>query len=186
VPNTFDNGELYDSIVLGGTTSPGKVTLSGHDRVIGWDVKKGSGQSGATTTRTSEDPIEFTCSFYLVNDPSLGIDDIAEWEDFATLIRSTVNGATPQPLDIYHPDLASNDITSVVLSRFGGVVHDGMGGQTVAVKFLEYRPPKPKGGTPKGSATKPKTATAPAFDPNAEANAELARLTNQYQRTPWG
>lgn len=181
--NPIDNEELYQGIVLGGTLSPGKVTLSGHDRVIGWDVKKGSGQSGATTTRSSEDPVEFTCTFYLVMDPSYGIDDFSAWEDFATLIDSTVSGPTPQPLDIYHPDLATNKIQSVVLKSMGGVVHDGKGGQTIAVKFIEYKPPKPKGGTPKGSVTKPKSAKA--ADPNAEANAELARLTSQYAQTPW-
>lgn len=185
-PSPFETPELYESIVLAGTTSPGRVTLSGHDREIGWDVKKGSGQAGATTTRTSEDPIAFTCTFYLVQDIASGIDDQAEWEDFETLIWSTVDGETPQPLDIYHPHLASRNITSVVLKKMGGAVDDDKGGRTIAVQFLEYRPPKPKGGTPKGSATKPKGAQGKAPDPDQAALDELAKLTDQYKRTPWG
>jgi hypothetical protein len=181
-PNPVDNEELYDAIVLGGQRSPGVVALSGHDRVIGWDVKKGAGQSGATTTRTSEDPAEVTCSFYLVKDDAQGIDDFAQWPAFLALAKSTVAGAKPKALDIYHPDLAENDIKSVVLKKVGGVVHDGMGGQTRTLVFLEYRPPKPKGGTPKASGTKKPKEN----DPNAEALAELARLTKQYQDTPWG
>lgn len=179
MPNPYENPELFDSIVLAGVSSPGVVTLSGHDRVIGWDIKKGTGQTGATTTRTSEDPIEFTCTFYLVKDDSLGIDDFAAWDSFATLIRSTVAGKKPKALDIYHPDLAANDIKSVVLKSFGGVVHDRKGGQTIAVKLLEYRPPKPKGGTPTGSKVK-------KADPDQAALDELKKLTDEYKRTPWG
>lgn len=173
-PNPIDDEELFAGIVLGGQRSPGQVTLSGHDRKIGWDIKKGAGQAGATTTRTSEDPVEFTCAFYLAT-----LEDFAAWPSFDALIRSTVNGPSPKALDVYHPDLATNRITSVVLSSFGGVIHDGKGGQTITVKLLEYRPPKPKGGTPKGSKSN-------GPDPDAEAKAELARLTQQYKDTPWG
>lgn len=182
-PNPIEEEDLYNCITLAGVRSPGQVTISGHDRTIGWDVKKGSGQTGATTTRTSEDPVEFTCTFSLLKDDTLGIDDYESWPAFATLINSTIVGKEPKALDIYHPDLAANDIISVVLKKFGGLVHDGKGGAKIAITFLEYRPPKPKGGTPKGSATKPKTK---APDPNQAALDELARLTATYKATPWG
>ncbi len=178
-PNPIDNEDLYTGIFLAGVRSPGRVTLSGHDRKVGWDIKKGAGQSGATTTRSSEEPVEFTASFYLVKDVAQGIDDFADWPAFLDLINSTVAGKTPKALDVYHPDLASNDIKSVVKGTVLGTVHDGKGGQTIAVKLLEYRPPKPAGGTPSGSATKKP-------DPNADVKAELAKLTAEYQKTPWG
>jgi hypothetical protein len=189
VPNAIDDADLYGSIVLAGVRSPGVVTLSGHNRKIGWDVKKAPGQSGASTTRTSEDPVEFTASFFLVKDDAQGIDDISAWPAFLDLIKSTVAGTTPKALDIYQPDLAENDIKSVVLSEIGGVVHDGMGGQTRTIKFLEYRPAKAKGGSPSGSNAKPKAKTSPGVnpnDPNAAANAELEALRKQYEATPWG
>jgi hypothetical protein len=173
--SAVDNPELYDVIVLAGKKSPGVVKITGHDRVIGWDIKKGPGQSGATTTRTSEDPAEVKCDFYLVD-----ADEFAAWEEFLKLARTSISGATPKALDVYHPDLARNDIKSVVLKAIGGVVHDGKGGETHSLTFLEYRPPKPKGGSPKGSKSK-KTP-----DPDAERLAELARLTEQYKATPWG
>lgn len=184
-PNPIDDEELYDAIYLAGVRSPGKVTLSGHDRKIGWDIKKGSAQSGASMSRSSEDPIEFTASFYLVRDDAIGVDDFAEWPAFLALIQSTVASATPKALDIYHPDLAEVDIKSVVEGTLQGTVHDGKGGQTKNVKFIEYRPAKSKGGSPSGSKSKPKTAGA-APDPNQAALDELARLTKQYQDTPWG
>jgi hypothetical protein len=183
-PNPLDDSELYDGIVLGGVKSPGKVTLSGHDRKINWDVKAGAGQSGATTTLKDIPPIEFSVAFYLLRDDAQGIDDFIDWPAFRETINSTIAGPKPKALDIYHPDLAANGIKSVVLASFGGTVHDGKGGQTITVKFQEYKPPKPKTGTPSGSKTNGKVPAPP--DPNAEANAQLAALTKQYQATPWG
>jgi hypothetical protein len=172
--NPIEFEDLYDSIILGGVTSPGKVTLSGHDRKIGWKVNEAQGQAGATMSRTSEPPVEFTASFYLAD-----AEDIDAWPAFDGLIRSTVSGPKPKALDIYHPDLVTNRIVSIVLSSFGGVVHDGKGGQTIAVKLQEYRPPKAAAGTPLGSKSK-------GPDPNQAAKDELAALTKKYQESPWG
>jgi hypothetical protein len=182
-PNPIDHGELFDSIILAGEISPGKVTLSGHDRKASWDVKKGPGLTGATTTLKEIPPIEFTASFYLVRDDAQGIDQISEWPLFLRVIDSTISGPKPKAVDIYHPDLASQTppITSVCKAGVAGVVHDGKGGQTVAVKFQEYRSPKPAGGTPSGSKTKAKKE-----DPEAAALAEIARLTAVAEKTPWG
>jgi hypothetical protein len=181
MPNPIDNPELYKSVVLAGVTSPGQVTLSGHERKINWDIKTAPGQSGATTTLKDIPPAEFTASFYLVRDDVLGIDDFEEWPEFQKLIDSTVADAKPKALDVYHPDLASNDIKSVVKASIGGVQHDGKGGQIITVKFLEYRPPKKKGGSPSGSKSKPKTP-----DPDQAALDELKKLSDEYKKTPWG
>ncbi len=176
-PNPITDDELYQSVVLGGVRSPGKVTLSGHDRVVKWDVKDGNGQSGASTTLKNIPLIEFTATFYLADQ-----EDFDAWPAFHDVIDSTVNGPKPKALDIYHPDLVVQNINSVTKGSVGGVVHDGKGGQTIAVKFQEYKPPKPKGGSPNGSGTK-KPKAAP--DPNAAANAEILKLTKQFQDAPW-
>ncbi len=175
--NVVDDEYLYNSIIMGGMLSPGKVTLSGHDRKTEWDIKHGPNLDGATTTLKGSLPIEFTASFQLVKDVGQGIDDYAEWDKFEPIILSTVNGRKPQARDIYHPDLARNDIRSVVKASVGGFVYDGKGGATVVVKFQEYRPPKKQGGTPLGSKK-----SGP--DPNADVKAELAKLTAQYQQIP--
>jgi hypothetical protein len=180
MPNVLDNEDLYNVITLGTVTSPGRVTLSGHNRKITWDIKEGQGLNGATTTLKAIPPIEFSASFYLLRDPGQGIDDYATWDAFQDLIRSTVAATPPTPLDIYHPDLARNDIKSVCAAEIGGPVYDGKGGCTIVVKFQEYRPPKKQGGTPSGSKK-----GGPA-DPNADLKAQLERLTQQYQATPWG
>ncbi len=177
-PNPWDDPDLFDSIDLGGLRSPGVVKLSGHDDKTTWDVKAGSGQTGATMTRKGTAPPEFTATFFLADN-----DDIGAWPAFRDQINSTVVGST-KALDVYHPDLAASQIHSVVKGTIGGVTHDGKGGQTIVVKFQVYAPPVKATGTPNGSASKSKSNAAP--DPNAEANAELAALTKQYQATPWG
>ena len=178
MPNILDNEDLYKSVVLKGVASPGQVTLSGHDSSVQWDVKGGPSLNGATTTLRSRLPIKFSASFYLLRDVSQGIDDFADWPTFAKLINSTVS-STPQALDIYHPDLAANDIKSVVKATIGGTTYDGLGGATVVVKFQEYRPPKKRGGTLLGSQKQ-------GPDPNADLKNQITNLTTQYQNTPWG
>lgn len=173
-PDPINDPDLYDSIELGGIRSPGTVTLSGHDREIDWDVKVGPGTTGGTTTLKAEKLITFTATFKLTD-----ADDIAAWPAFRDLINSTVQGSKAKALDVYHPDLAVNGIKSVVKAAIGGVVHDGKGGQTISVKLIEYRPPKPAKVTPLAAPNK-------GADPNAAAKAELAALTAQYQATPWG
>lgn len=183
--NVFDNEVLFESIVVAGQASPGVVTVE-FERAIGWDVKKGKGQKGATITRTGEGPAEITCTFLLVRDDAEGVDDVAEWPEFEALLRSSISGATPKPLDFYYPDTIEQDITSIVLKSIGSPKRDGKGGETRVVKLLEYRPPEDQGGTAAGSRAKPAPKKPSAPDPDAERLAELARLTDVYNRTPWG
>lgn len=180
MPNVFENEDLYNSIVLAGNTSPGVVALSGHDRKHVWDVKSGPSLSGASVTLKETPPIEFTATFYLVLDPAQGVDDFAAWTDFQAVIDSSLAGTTPKALDIYHPDLAANGITSVVKATVGGMTYDGRGGGIVSVKFQEYRPPKKKG----GDVAPGKAPGQP--DPNADLKDQISKLTQQYQQTPWG
>ena len=175
MPNVIDNEDLYRAIVLGPDLSPGQVTLSGHDRKIEWDVKAGQSLDGATVTRKKIPPIEFTASFQLVKDDAQGIDDFALWEPFQQVLESmSVSSATPTARAAYHPDLARNKITSVVVSSIGGMVYDGKGGGRIVVKFQEYRPPKTKGGSVVG-------AQQTKVDPNADLKAQVVALTTRYQ-----
>ena len=175
-PDPINDPELFDSLEIGGVRSPGVVKLSGHDRKINYDVKAGKGQSGASSTLKDIPLGTFKAAFYLADEEEIG-----QWPAFRAHVYATVYGSTVQAFDVYHPDLAANKFKSVTLLNFGGVVHDGKGGQTITIDFQEYCPPKPKGGSANGSAAKKK-----ATDPNAAANAELAALTAQYAATPWG
>jgi hypothetical protein len=61
------------------------------------------------------------------------------------------------------------------------MIHDGRGGASVTVEFIEYKPPKPKPAA--GAKAKPGAPVAGAgsgkqkpYDPNAAAKAELSAL----------
>lgn len=164
----------WDKIYLFGVPSPGVVTLSGHKRPIGWDIKKASGQDGATNTRKGEPLGRFTASFHLVDDPYLG-SDFDQWPTFEKLIRSSVSSSVPVALPVYHPELERNGFTAVVLEEMGEMKPDGKGGANIAVKFIEYRPPKPK---PPASTQKPE-AESEADRRIQEAEAELDALLEE-------
>ena len=176
VINPLDDPALYNVVELGGVQSPGRVTITGHDRKQGWDIKEGQWAEGRDDNALDGRP----CRVHLLVLPG-GPRDFDAWPTFLATVNSTADGAAPLALDIYHPDLAEVGITSVVKATVAGTTHDGMGGQTKVVKFLEYRPPAPARGSPKGSK-----ASAKAPNPNQAALDELARLTAEYQRTPWG
>ncbi len=172
----INDPELFNVIDLGGVKSPGVVTLSGHDDVVDWDVKAAEGQKGASMTRKGSKPIAFKASFYLATEEQIG-----QWPAFRDAINATVRGTTVTAVDIYHPRLATQGISSVVKGAIGGATDDGKGGQTIVVTFQVYAPPVAAGGSPSGSK-----ASTKKNDPNAAANAELAALTAQYKATPWG
>lgn len=176
MPNPIDNEDLYNSILLNNVRSPGQVTLSGHERNETWDIKKADGAGGARSTYKGDEIAQFQASFYLVKDPILGIDEYADWEAFAAVINSSISAKhKPKALPIYHPDLAANDIKSVCKATIGGMQHDGKGGATVVVKFIEYRPPKPASGIPVSAKTTPP-------DPNADLKAQIEGLLVQAQQ----
>lgn len=179
--------EEIDTLVLAGVRSPGQVKLSGHDRTHAWDEKPGDGQDGASLTYKGKKLATFTATFDLVNDPTLGNDDLAAWDAFAKVIESTTSGTEITALDIYHPDLARNGIKAIVQGKVGGMQRGDDGRATVAVEFKEYAPPKKKSGSPQGSKAKSTTAGSgvtpdgapfgpPAPDPNQAAKDELAAL----------
>jgi hypothetical protein len=181
----YEDPDAYDVIVLGTMTSPGVVTLSGHDRDKNWDTQAAKGKQGATEILNGDPILEFTATFALAGDEiGADSDDFSQWAIFKRLIESTTNGPTPVALPIYHPDLAEQRVTEVVLGSMGGGKHDGKGGKTYAVKFREYKPPKPKPTVKAIAKPGQGTAAASAPDPNAAAKAQLAGLLAQAQAPP--
>jgi hypothetical protein len=175
-----EEGDDLDFIVLGITPSPGLCKISGHDRYKNWDVQKAKGQAGASSELGGDDIGTFTVTFYLYDEA-----DFAQWDDFEKLIQSMTAGPRPVATPIYHPDLARQRFTEVSSGGIGARVHDGLGGASHAVKFIEYKPPKPKvtakaqakpgaGGNTPGRPAKP--------DPNAAAKAQLSALVAEARK----
>ncbi len=181
--NPFDYPELYSATVLGDTKSPGTVTLSGHERKAEWEVTKAKGTTGAATKLVGMPPTQFTATYKLSADSqdTNGEDDFTRWDRYQAKCESTINGPSPAALPIYHPDLARNGITEVVLVSIGGMSHDDNGGATVSVVYSEFRPekPKPVTGTKAGTSVAAAKGVPPKRDPNAEAKKELASLVEK-------
>lgn len=182
--NPIDSEELYDRLLISGVFSPGFVTLSGHDREYQFDVKESDGKSGSTAEYKGEKTAQFVATFQLVKDDTMELDEFAEWDLFQPMLEKSLATKPPSALAVYHPDLARNGIWAVSIKKIGGMQHDGQGGATVAVEFLEHRPPKAKGGSPKpkaAGASEGGTGKAPKVDPNADLQEELAGLDQAWK-----
>lgn len=174
LPYWYD--EEYSVLILGDTVSPGKFTiLSGAGKPKNWDIQAPKGTTGASTRLNGDKPRLIKTRFDLTTQA-----DFDAWESFARLIDSMTAGTAPFALPVYHPDLARANVTEVTNGGIGDAVHDGRGGVSHTVDFLEYKPEKPKtagkpaakgAGKVAGPAGKP-----PKPDPNARAKAELAAL----------
>lgn len=180
---------LYASIILGNATSPGTVTLSGHDSIENWDVQEAKGTTGASTTLNGKTPGTFTATFYLASDSDdeQGENDFTRWENFQKVIESTISGATPVAISIYHPDLCRNGITEVVKDSISGMTHDSKGGATVVVVFRKYVPAKPKPAVkpkskPTAGGAASKGAPPKKEDPNAAAKKKLNGLVDEAKK----
>ena len=182
VPHDYLEPEYYSRILLGTTWSPGVVTLTGFDRDQNWDVQQAKGSTGASSALNGAPIGQFQASFYLADQ-----DDEDAWHDFQALIESTTNGPKPSALSIFHPDLALNGFVDVCNAGVGGLIRDERGGKTVQVKFIEYRPLKPK---PVAKAS-PKSNSGESVrygvgvsedDPNYKAKEELRQLTEEASK----
>lgn len=188
--NPIDNEDLYNSVIIDGRRSPGTVSFDGHERRDRWEKKSAPGQDGAGMTRNGDDPTEFTATFYLATPQ-----EWEEWTGYRKIIDDTVEGSAVKAKDIYHPDLADNGIKSIVRASIAGAKNDGKGGRIVAVRLLEYRPPKKKpvaGATPSGATRYSREIVwdngknVRRQDPKKAGDDELERLRRQYEETPWG
>jgi len=158
-----NNADAWNRLIVNGVASPGTVRLSGHKKEIGWDIKDASGQDGGTTTRKGEPVKQFSATFTLLDDPFVG-SDFADWDAFQAMLELSVVTDPPTALDIVHPDLQRNGVGAASVKSIGEMALDGLGGATIVVEFLEYRPAKKK---PPGSSQSPK-ATGDS-DPRVDA-----------------
>jgi len=177
LPYLYD--EEYSVIILGTMPSPGVMVASGHDRFKSWTIKAPNGTSGASTVLNGDKPAEFMCTFQIASDEfTEGLTELDKWAAFRRIVDSMTSGPKPIALPIYHPDLAEQGITEVTSGGIGGAVPDGMGGKLYTVKFLEYRPLKPKPVAKAAAVPGVRQGTTAIVkpDPNAAAKGRLAAL----------
>lgn len=172
--------EQWDVLRIGTMRSPGVVRLSGPGLVVGWDIQNASAQAGAVTKRINEPLKEFEAEFDLSNETDeYGFTDFDRWADFEAYIREMIASRTKSfARDVYHPDLARLQITSVTLKSIGMLQPDGKGGGKIQAKFIEHRPPKPM-----RSVASTKTEGDKKID---QATKDIADLQNEWKKLDGG
>jgi len=155
--NPFTQPEQYDFLNVSGVISPGLFKLEGGSRPYKWDIKDAAGVQGATESyrglRPSED-IKGQFLFWTA-------DQVTEfYESFVVLLHYDATKKTALPVDVLHPVLAANGITSLITTSVGPLEHLDKQLWGVTVEFKEYNPAKKKNVTTTPNKTKTTTNTA--------------------------
>ena len=172
--------DAYDSFFLAGKQSPGVCRFTGLPVVEeGWKKQEPKGKDGGELDRSGRPLIEFAVSIYLWDEPSIGLDHFAAWDDFLEVILTPIAKSSQKALDIYHPLLERLGIGSVVVKSWGQPVPDGKGGATASIAFIQYAPPKKTAtGKPKGSKSGGGEGEGP--DPNQDVKDEAKKALEDF------
>src|ERR1700744_4759564 len=156
--NPLVNPGAYNSVTCAGIKSPGVFKLTGGARKYKWDIKDAAAAQGATETfqgwKVSED-IRGRFEFWMPEQ----IDYF--YATFLPVLKYDATKKNPvESIEIFHPALLANDISSVVTLHVGPLTHEGQQLWVVEVEWAEYRP------APKKNAT----STPKSTNTNGDAN----------------
>lgn len=187
--NPIETPSAFYTALVGGVLLPGVIPpdgLEGWELLTDYEIKKGKGVDDATITDTGDPPptgkIKTQIWRYgIAGDPN----DFADLVSFNRMLRAARRAK--KALDIVHPIVNAQEVTSVVVKSIGKLTAEGGGLYTVEYEFLKWVPqPKASGGTPSGSQDKDKTApdgsTEKEDDPNADAKKELEKKIQEAQQ----
>jgi hypothetical protein len=175
--NPIDHPDAY-ALIVAGARAPGEVRILEGDNESNWDDKEADGQEGASTTYKGRKLKTFKTKHDLVVDPINDVDEITQWEDFVVFLAAATAGEKPVAFDVWHPDLATQEITSATPRKWTVLRHDGFGGASAEVYWKEHHPPKPKppAGTSGSKSKSSKDGRTYGDDKVDEAKAELESL----------
>ena len=136
IPHPEDDGESWDTLILGNFNMPGIWTVDGvAERVI--DVKKPKGQDGARFKDEGYKPAELMFVGQIV--------DRDEWKTMSNALKDIhprKKGSASEPLACEHPGLAYLGVSNVNVTRIVTPrIRDGI--LEVRIAALEWVP-KPK------------------------------------------
>ena len=183
--NPVDNPDLFETVTIAGVTWSGTAVIAGLHYEMGWTVQEADGENGATVTRKGRVLSKFTIRLDIVRDPSLGIDQFAEWYDvWVPLLKSCFVGETPVGLTIEYPDAQALSVDSILIQRIGQLQIDAAdpGHAVVDIAAIQYAPAK-KVSTKKASGSKSKgkgsggnNDPGSTYDPNDPINKRVDTL----------
>lgn len=127
-----------DHVLLAGQRSPGIADVQGAGSPRRWDIRRGYALSGARPVFRGMDVARFRVVLRLLTEA-----DWEAWHEWKVLVQQPPTGTRPRALDIWHPVLEECGISSAVVENVEQPVHDGTGLWTIAIAFIEFRPPQP-------------------------------------------
>ena len=134
------NPQDWDTVDLGGVTTPGRCELSGFKREHDFDKKMGKGSAGATSTFVGKPPAQGSIEFFLWLP-----EHFVAWDALRPALKyDPSKGKQVEALAIYHPALWDLEIASVVTEKIGIIQHKGEQLYAFTVDFSEYLPPPKK------------------------------------------
>lgn len=174
----FSNPQAWDSVRVGQTSSPGIALVGEVKRKHEWDVKKGKGTFGSTTTFVGRPPANASVEFLLWL-PS----HFTAWDTFRALLKYDPTKKAVQAVDVYHPAWADVDFKSVVTESIGSIVHKGKGLYSITVDFLEYYPaPKRSAVSTPTTSQSTQAGTTPGKTPDPIGDAQQAQIAALAQK----
>lgn len=173
------NAQAWHTIRVGQSTSPGLAIVGEVKRKHEWDVKKGKGTYGATTTFVGRPPATASVKFQLWL-PS----HFTAWAAFRALLKYDPTKKAVQAVDVFYPAWADVDFKSVVTESIGSIVHEGKGLYSCTVDFLEYFPAPKRSAvsTPTRSASTSGGETTPGVQPDPVADAQQKQIAALLQQ----
>jgi len=162
-----------DYVLLAGERSPGLAEVTGADSVRELQERKGYGLGGATVVYKGIKLIKPKISIRLITDQ-----DWEDWHQWKRLVERAPTGSRARAMDIWHPILEDQGVTSVLIENVSQPVQTNDSEWTITISCIEYRRPVRALATPAGSDTQQLTPEELALTA-AEAQGRALRADNQ-------
>ena len=139
-----------DVIELNGSPSPGTAKITGLADKRKFDEQISMYTSGGILIYRGRPLCRFTCTLTFAE-----AQDWIDWAAWRSIVARPLQGQLPKALTIVHPWTAMCGVHEVVVEEVGQPEEgDETGIWTVAIKFIEFNPPKPSFAKPDAAATK--------------------------------
>lgn len=166
-----------DYILLAGERSPGLADVTGADSVRELQERRGYGLGGATVVYRGIKLIspKVTLRLFLP-------EHWEAWHEWKRLVERAPTGTRARAMDIWHPILEDQGVTSVLVESVGQPVQTNDSEWSITIGFKEYRPPVRALSTPGGSDTQQLTPEELALTAEEARGRELRRQADALSR----
>jgi hypothetical protein len=165
---------VWDRFALDGQVLPGRADVDVEQGPsIKLDDRSAAGSDGWTTVDKGTQPTKFTVTLELW-EPAQLEDWLERSEELSRQLVNRAGGSRNAPR-VYHPKLAALCCDRAKLHHVGALKHLGRGLYTVALRFMQYKPPSRPAHSQTVQAGPVTDPTDPAVHPNGIINGDGTR-----------